>query len=277
MSDAAPQPAREHLALAAEVARRYAAHPQVAAVALSGSQSAGTAGPGSDLDLYVYLSAPLPIAARRAIATARASRAEVDNQFWEPGDEWVDADSGVGVDVMFRDMAWIEGQIERVLARHQASVGYSTAFWHNLLTSIILFDRDGWLQGLQERARQPYPAELRRAIVAKNHPLLRQTLSSYAHQIARALERRDLVSLNHRLAALLASYFDILFAINRLPHPGEKRQVQHALARCALLPAQMPAQIETCLISAAGGDPRLLAQIDALIDGLDAIVAQAGL
>jgi hypothetical protein len=29
------------------------------------------------------------------------------------------------------------------------------------------------------------------------------------------------VSLNHRTAALLASYFDVLFALNRVHHPGD--------------------------------------------------------
>ncbi len=61
------------------------------------------------------------------------------------------------------------------------------------------------------------------AIVAKNFPVLHNTMSSYAHQIALAVKRRDLVSVNHRLAALLASYFDVLFALNRELVPGEKR------------------------------------------------------
>ena len=43
-----------------------------------------------------------------------------------------------------------------------------------------------------------------------NHPLLRRNLSSYLHQIARAVEREDAVAVHHRVTALLASYFEQL-------------------------------------------------------------------
>lgn len=277
MSDSTPHPAADRLALAQRIADEYAALPQVEAVTLAGSQSTGMAQATSDLDMYVYVRAPIPLAERRRITTEQASRAEVDNQYWEPGDEWIDRALQVGVDLMFRDPAWIEEQIDRVLVRHEASVGYSTAFWHNVRSSRVLFDRRGWFSALRSRAAQPYPEPLRRAIVAKNHPLLRRNLSSYRHQLESAIRRNDGVSINHRVAALLASYFDILFAINRLPHPGEKRQVQIALDRCARLPAGMVMQLDALLAACGGADAEILARLDALLDGLDALLAAEGL
>jgi len=267
-----PDPSPDRLALASAIAAEYAVFPQVEAVTLAGSQTVGLAEPTSDLDMYVYLRAPLPLETRRRIATAHSQRAEVDNQYWEPGDEWIDERLGIGVDLMYRDPAWIEDQIERVLVRCLPSIGYTTCFWYNVLTSRILYDRAGWFAALQERCRVPYPEALRQAIIAKNTPLLRQTISSYAHQIERAVSRHDLVSVNHRVAAWLASYFDILFAINRLPHPGEKRLLPFALANCTALPPDLPAHIETLLRQTATGEPALLETLDKLADGLEKVI-----
>lgn len=66
------------------------------------------------------------------------------------------------------------------------------------------------------------PEPLRRNIIAHNHPVLRRIITSYFHQIEAAVHRQDVVSIHHRLAALVASYFDVLFALNRVLHPGEK-------------------------------------------------------
>lgn len=257
------------LTLATRLTAAYAALPAVEAVALAGSQTTGAAGPGSDIDMYVYVRAPLSLAERAAAAAPALPGAEIGNAFWEPGDEWVDAGTGVRADVMFRSPEWLEEQLDRVLRRHEASVGYSTCFWHNVRTSRALFDRSGWFARLQRAAEVPYPEPLRRAIVAKNHPLLRRALSSYRHQIERAVQHDDPVSVNHRVAALLASYFDVLFAVNRLAHPGEKRQLAIAEAECPLRPPGMRAQVES-LLRAAG--PDVLARIDAVADGLDEVL-----
>lgn len=263
------------LNLARTIAGQYGRLPQVEAVAMAGSQASGSADQGSDVDLYVYLSAPLPLEVRERIATAGAEYAEVDNRFWEPGDEWIDAETGIHVDLMFRTVAWIEEQLDRVLRRHKASVGYSTCLWHNVVSSLSLYDRAGWFRQLQEDAGQPYPEELRRAIVAKNHPILRQTASSYRYQLARAAARGDGVSANHRVAAMLASYFDILFAINRVLHPGEKRLVEIATAQCEHLPQRMDRQVND-LLEAASQGRRVVEKADALVDGLDDLLSREG-
>ncbi len=261
---------RTSSAVALRIAEQFASLPQVEAVAISGSRTSEFADASSDIDLYVYLREEIPLELRAKIA-AGAPKVEIGNVTWEPGDEWIDADTGIPVDVMYRHLGWIEEQLERVLVHHQASVGYSTCFWYNVLHSQALFDRAGWFAELQRRARQPYPEELQRAIMAKNYPLLRRNQSSYLHQIELAVMRGDPVSVNHRVTALLASYFDVLFAINKLPHPGEKRLIQHATATCSKLPDDMERQVNE-LVGSAAGDT-----VNALVDGLDELLLRENL
>src|SRR5262249_53853540 len=134
--------------IARRVAAAYAALPGVIAVALGGSRSTGAAGEGSDLDLYVYADAGPP-RDLRARVPAGAVRAEIGNRAFEPGDEWLDAGTGVHVDAMFRTRAWIEEELDRVLVRHEPRTGYSTALWHGVRTSRTLVDPASWYAALQ--------------------------------------------------------------------------------------------------------------------------------
>ena len=263
----------EALSVAERLARRFAAPPQVEAVALAGSRTLEFADEDSDVDLYVYVREDIPLDVRTEIA-AGSPRAEIGNATWEPGDEWIDGETGVAVDVMYRHVRWIEEQLDRVLVRHEASVGYSTCFWYNVLHSQPLFDHTGWFAALQGSAQVGYPPQLKRAIVAKNYPLLRRNQSSYLHQIELAVKRNDPLSVNHRVAALLASYFDVLFAVNELPHPGEKRLLQHA-ARCATTPREMDRQVRE--VVAAVGDGNVVGRIHELVDGLEELLRREGL
>lgn len=256
----------------------FSALPEVAAIVLAGSRGGELCDERSDIDLYVYAE-PEPSEAWRArLARKFGERASIGNHFWEPGDEWIASTTNTVVDIMYRSPTWIEAQLARVLQQHQASVGYSTCFVYNVLHSKALHDRNGWFATLQAQAAQPYPEPLRRAIVAKNHPILRGTLSSYAHQIAIALSRNDHVSVNHRIGALLASYFDILFAVNRLPHPGEKRLVAYVLEHCQKRPPDLRMQVNGLLQAAAPSDcADALGKVNGLLDSLDALLVAEGL
>ena len=257
--------------LALRLADAYGAIATVEAVVLSGSQTSGLGDGSSDIDLYIYSRSPISLEERAQVA-AGARRAEIGNAFWEPGDEWVDGPTGISVDVMFRDCRWIEEQLDRVLKHHQASIGYSTCFWYNVLHSESLFDRSGWFGQLQERARVPYPEELCAAIIAKNLPLLRQNMSSYIHQMELAIQRGDLVSLNHRTTALLASYFDVLFALNRQPHPGEKRLVKFAEQLYEKRPSGFAERIAELLASLPKMDASVIEKAERVVEALEKVV-----
>ena len=265
------------LMIAEEIAGRFAGLPYVQAVVLSGSRTSRADDGHSDFDIYVYTQQEVPPIWRLELARPYGSHIAVDNHYWETGDDWIDTRTGREVDIMYRSPEWIEEQLDRVLVHCEASTGYSTCFWYNVLNSQILYDRAGWFGRLQERVNQPYPEALRRAIVAKNHPILRKTNSSYIQQLELAVERRDLVSINHRVAALLASTFDLLFAVNHQPHPGEKRLVAYVEMLCPKRPPELAQQVGAMIAaSALPGQPELLTCANSLLDSLDTLLMTEG-
>ena len=266
-----------HERLARELARRFQEFPAVTAVALGGSQAATTGDALSDIDLYVYTSAVVPLQAREAlVAEMKASRADLNLQFWDLGDAWYHAETGIEVDVIYWDPAWVMGQLDRVWRQHQASLGYSTCLWYTVRYARPLFDRQGWFRDLQRQSQQPYPEALRQAIVAKNHAVLRRVIPSYLHQIEKATQRGDGVSLNHRVAALLASYFDVLFALNRVLHPGEKRLLSWAQGHCERMPVEMANQIKEILGAVCTADAGLVQRVHLFLDDLDELLEAEG-
>lgn len=254
--------------------------PQVEAVALGGSRArtAVPADPHSDVDVYVFTRADIALADRQRIVAALGGRSvRLDQRFWGLSDEWVDPATGITVDLTHFDAGWMQDALERVLLHHRASLGRTTCFWHTLRQATPLFDRDGWLAGRQALARGPYPEALRQAIIDLNHPVLRGIGTAYVAQIAKAVARHDAVSVNHRLAALLASYFDCVFAACRVPHPGEKRLIELALAAGPGAPPHLAEDVGEALRLAAVDPPALVPALHRLLDRLDEALVGAGL
>ncbi len=261
--------------VAHRVARDLQTLPNVVALALGGSSMHARDDTLSDLDIEVFVTADPPIAERESLILPQAQYAEIGNHFFGSGDEWIDRASGLEIDAMYWSVDWIADQLDRVLTHHQAALGYTTCIWYTLRSALPLYDPTGWLAQTQSRAQVPYPEPLRRAIIALNHPVLHTKIHSYRDQIRIAIAREDLVSVQHRVTALLASYFDIIFALNRLPHPGEKRLVDTATRTCGLLPTAMTAEIAAVL--AATPDPltrNLMGSVEDLCDHLDTLLQQ---
>jgi hypothetical protein len=267
-----------YTALAYQLADLFASQHQVKAIALGGSLTDGIIDNDSDIDIYVYTQTDIPLEDRQKIMeqSGGSTSANLGMTYWGQGDEWFNTPTGIEVDIVYFDALWMESQIQRVIDKHKASQGYTTCLWHTIRHSLILLDPQRWFQSLQIKASLDYPDALRQNIVALNHPVLRDVIPAYANQLTKAVKRHDLVSVNHRLAALLACYFDIIFAVNRELHPGEKKLLDLAQTRCAKLPVGFSADITTVIQSSNTADQAFLANITVLLDHLDQWLEQEG-
>jgi hypothetical protein len=200
---------------------------KVAAIGLGGSQASGYASGGSDYDVYILTTSRIEPAVRRQIAGSLAddpNEVEVDIPYW--GDEDAYRIGGTWYDLAYFDADWFFGEISSVVHGHTARQGYTTSFVHTLANMQPLYDPSGILTAWKAQL-QHYPEPLAQSIIATNYPVACTIHSSYRNQADRAVQLGDAVAVNHRVAAFLACVFDITFAVLRMWHPGEKRQLQY--------------------------------------------------
>ena len=264
----------KHISTIQRIADHASQFDFVEAIAISGSIRNGYGTEQSDVDTYIYITRDISYSERTNIINIDTKNKQAID-FWGASDYFTDTQTGVEVDLMYFRTDFIEQEVKRPLEHHQANIGYSTAFWHTVKQSLIIYDKDNWFANLQAKANQPYPDELVEAIVAKNFPILSNIATSYKNQIAKAITRQDLISVNRRISAFLASYFDILFAINKVTHAGEKRMMQFAL-QCERQPKNMQADIHSLLKQAGSSDETILDTIDNLVDNLRDVLSVNG-
>lgn len=242
--------------------------PQVEAIALGGSRAGIHFDEKSDYDIYLYCTAPITEQERRRILDPYCSYVEYGNHFWELEDNGT-FHNGIDFDLLFRNLDDFVAGVAQVVEQHQNSNAYTTCMWHNLITCKIIYDGTGRLTAAKERFTVPYPAALQQNITSQGWKLLCDSMPAYTHQIKKAAARGDLVSVNHRTAAFLETYFDVLFALNGKTHPGEKRLVQLCKESCPVLPADFEKNLNT-LFSHMFSDHALLCE------DLDLIVSELG-
>lgn len=242
---------------------------EVDAVALGGSRATGAGDEGSDYDVYVYCCKQLSADRRRAALSKYCSQTEFGNHYWESEDNCV-MQNGICIDIIYRDVKDFEQYIDTVIKDGKPFNGYTTCFWYNIITSKVVFDKSGCFTRLREDCTVPYPEKLRTNIIDNNRKLLSGRLPSYDKQIQKAYRRGDLVSVHHRITGFLESYFDIIFALNRLPHPGEKRLIELCKQSCKILPEDFEENINALLASVTTADPCKI--IESMVKNLDAII-----
>ena len=115
--------------------------------------------------------------------------------------------------------------------------------WHNLINCRIIYDKNDRLLQAKKRFDVPYPDILRKNIIERNMNLLCEALPAYSHQIEKAVARNDHISVIHRTTAFLESCFDVILALNRLTHFGEKRLIELCMKYCSVLPNNFEANL----------------------------------
>lgn len=243
----------------------------VEAIALGGSRAGMQFDDSSDYDVYLYCTAPVDETLRRSILSRYCSVMEIGNSFWELEDNCI-LHSGIPIDILYRNLDGFTQDVAAVVEQFQARNGYTTCMWHNLLNCKILYDRNGRLAAAKARFDVPYPLHLQENIISHNYRLLHSALPAYRDQISKAVKRRDLVSMNHRVSAFLESYFDILFALNKQTHPGEKRQMQLCKERCELLPANFEENLYALFFDLYGASDRVDRDIANIIEQLQKVL-----
>lgn len=245
--------------------------PQIEAIALGGSRAGIHFDERSDYDIYLYCTAPISEEERRSILSKHCSYVEYGNHFWELEDNGT-LNNGIDFDILYRDLDDFTAGVARVVEHHQAGNAYSTCMWHNLITCKIIYDGTGRLTAAKERFTVPYPQQLKKNIVENGWRLLHSSMPAYELQITKAAGRGDLVSVNHRTAAFLETYFDVLFALNDQTHPGEKRLVQLCKEMCPLLPRDFEENLQTLFLHMFSDPEKLPADLDTILSELAKII-----
>lgn len=218
--------------------------PTVQAITLGGSKAKGFTDAFSDYDIYVYTDSPIDVETRKKIINPYVSVMEYNHQFFETEDDGI-LKNGVGIEFIYRNLSDFEQLIHNNLDL-KLNRGYSTCFIDHLVTSKIVYDRDGLYQDLQTKVRCWDKTALYQTVINQNIPLLYGTQPNMLDQIVKAVKRTDVVAINHRLSEYLSLFFDTLFALNQRNHPGEKRLLAYANA-CPIKPKDMVQTIEQFL------------------------------
>lgn len=243
-----------------------AAIPGVVAVSLGGSLAFGMADEWSDIDLHVYWRAPLASDDERAailatVADPGSIRAGIHD--WGLEDHF--AIQGRLAELVYVHLDDLAASVEAAYEAGLGEEGFATAQLTYIAASRVLHDSEGALAALRARLAI-YPEATRRRLLG-NLPNL---LDVYLEQLRKAQARGDLLYVQHRRYTLQMVFFNLLFALNRRYHPGEKRLLIHS-ENCPLRPEACAARWAH-IARLPADDPALAELLASLIDDIRHLV-----
>ena len=178
-----------------------------------------------DIDVDVILKDEIDINSRREILKKFSDTIETNSGKYGEKDIFILRNSTTQIDVSYYTLDTLKENLFNVVDKCKASVGYTTCLWKVVSGAFIAYDKENTFKNLQKRYRVAYPEKLKLNIIDKNYYILRDSIASYYNQIDKAINRGDLISVSHKICKFLDSYFDVVFAVNEMPHPGDKRLI----------------------------------------------------
>ncbi len=249
-----------------ELVNEFAKLKEVQAITLGGSRATDNYDQHSDYDVYVYLKEKIQESTRKSILEKYCSYMEYSNHFWELEDDGVLLNN-IQIEFIYRDLKFIPAVLNDLFINGNTGNGYTTCFYDNLIDCKILYEQDNYITNLKEEFKDSYTDEIARLIINNNKPLLIDSIPALYGQIEKATKRDDLVAVNHRVSEFFAIYFDILFALNKEPHPGEKRLLEYSL-KLSIKPLNMAKNINDIFKHQFANYSKLLSTLKVLISEL---------
>lgn len=255
-----------------DIFNEYARFAQIEAMAIGGSRALKKNDQYSNYDVYVYWKEPIPTALRKAVLQKHCSGMELGNYYREYTDSCIMED-GIQLNIIYRNLDEFLAGVQEVVEGHKARDGYTTCMWHSLLIGRIAYDKGGRLAAAKQRYVVRYPQALKQNVISHNMKLIKYGMGAYLVQINKAMKRGDLISINQEVHKFLASYFDVIFAMNEKLHPGEKRLLDICVKECRVLPDNFERNIRT-LMQNMYQEPAAVSLVDTMVTELEKVLGE---
>lgn len=207
----------------------------VLAIVLGGSRSIDIADKYSDYDIYIYFNNTNSFSDIKPILALYINSDSELNMFF-PEETCVLLKDNTHVEIILKTLIGAENEIKKRLIDYQCDLGFSTCDLAAVFNGKVLYDNKKIYQNLIDKYSFAYPDRLAENVIKFNREMMNGKVISADRQIIKALKRNDFVAFQRWCTVYIASYFDILFAINRKYHIGEKRMLKFALDNFDILP-----------------------------------------
>lgn len=255
-----------------DIFNEYARFAQIEAMAIGGSRALKKNDEYSDYDVYIYWKEPIPVDYRKAVLQKYCSRMELGSC----GREYMDScimEDGTQLNIIYRNLDEFLTGVREVVEGHKAQGGYTTCMWHSLLIGRIAYDKGGRLAEAKQKYVVRYPQELKHNVISHNMKLIKYGMRTYLSQITKAMKRGDLISINQEVHKFLASYFDVIFAMNEKLHPGEKRLLDICVKECRVLPNNFERNIRALMVNMYK-DPTAVSFVNTMVMELEKVLGE---